>query len=100
MAEITDNLPCVSIVVLMDENTELMPIFLNNYNSLDYRFNKCIYQSLNHAYIDNYITYDFENKFGRPLLKEETIQGRTYVPNFIVFPDTPVIFLQAAETIM
>ena len=24
---------------------------------------------------------DFENKFGRPLLKTETIQGRTYVPN-------------------
>merc|ERR1712078_877197 len=27
---------------------------------------------------------DFENKFGRPLLKEETIQGRTYVPNHTV----------------
>ena len=28
-----------------------------NYNSLDYRFNKCIYKSLNHAYVDNYLTY-------------------------------------------
>ena len=36
MAEITDTLPNVSIVVLMDENTELLPIFLNNYHILDY----------------------------------------------------------------
>ena len=36
MAGITDTLPNVSIVVLMDEYTELIPIFLNNYNSLEY----------------------------------------------------------------
>ena len=27
---------------------------------------------------------DFEGKFGRPLLKTETIQGRTYTPNFFL----------------
>ena len=36
MTEITDTLPNVSIVVLMDEYTELIPIFLNNYHSLEY----------------------------------------------------------------
>ena len=34
-----------------------------NYNSLDYRFNKCIYKSLNHAYIDNYLTYNKYTSF-------------------------------------
>ena len=60
MAEITDTLPNVSIVVLMDENTELMPIFLNNYHSIEYPKDKLEWVIIDDSEKSNMDLFPFE----------------------------------------